>query len=119
MSADNLHDCAHCGGTGTCKSGKDAESCRACVKRNELRKGTYFGLMCGTCGGLGRTDTYTYRLQHRTQPLLSLLIVGGAFAVITLLGLTRSEYFHEVLAFCTTLVGGVTVYYFSRCRDVQ
>jgi hypothetical protein len=55
MEIESLHDCAHFRGSGTCKSGADLVSCRACVKKNELRGGPYVGLACGTCNGLGRT----------------------------------------------------------------
>lgn len=113
MTEAVLHDCAHCNGTGTCKSSSSGESCAACVKKNELKKGSYSGLACGTCGGLGKTDTLTYRLKHRTQPVLSIILVLGAFFMVFMFGTLKSQYFHEVLAFCTTLVGGVIGYYFS------
>jgi len=112
-SSDTLHACAHCAGTGTCKAMPTGESCAACIKRNELKKGSYIGLACGTCGGLGITDTYTYRITHRTQPLLSIVLVVSALFLVVFFGIFRSEYFHEVLAFCTTLIGSVTGFYFS------
>jgi len=111
-STETLHDCAHCGGTGTCKS-VSGESCAVCVKKNELKRGQYFGLACGTCGGLGKTDTYTFRLKHRTQPLISIILVLFSLLLVLCFGLAGSQYFHEIMAFCTTLIGSVTGYYFS------
>jgi hypothetical protein len=110
---DNLHQCAHCIGTGTCSTDKAGESCAVCVKKNELSKGQYSGLACGTCGGLGKTDTITYRMAHRTQPLLAIALVMLSLALVFIFGIARSPYFHEIMAFCTTLIGGVTGYYFS------
>ncbi|SME96099.1 hypothetical protein [Pseudogulbenkiania subflava] len=109
-----LHACAHCKGTGTCTSGPDGASCMVCAKRNELKKGLYHGLACGTCGGLGKTDTMTYRMTHRTQPILSISLVFGSIGLILLFGFAGSPYFHEVLTFCTTLLGSVIGYYFSK-----
>ncbi len=120
VKSDVLHNCAHCSGSGTCKAGDNGESCAACVKRNELKEGPkYIGLACGTCGGLGKTDTLTYRLAHRTQPLLAWVIVTLTFLLIILFGFVGTQFFHEVLAFCTTLLGGVTGYYFVSRRDVE
>ncbi|WP_090498265.1 hypothetical protein [Pseudomonas borbori] len=112
--ADNLHQCAHCAGTGTCSNNSAGESCAVCIKKNELRKGQYFGLSCGTCGGLGKTDTVTYRMTHRTQPMLASMLVVISLTLVTIFGLGKSPYFHEIMAFCTTLIGGVTGYYFSN-----
>jgi hypothetical protein len=120
MSHDfgDLYPCAHCNTEGTCRAGPDGSSCAVCVKKQELKRGQYIGIACGSCGGLGQTDTLTYRLAHRTQPLLSFVLVFGAFFLILLFGLLRSEYFNEVLAFCSTLIGGVTGYYFCS-RSTQ
>lgn len=108
-----LHACAHCKGSGTCNSGPDSSSCKVCEIKNELKKGPYYGLACGTCGGLGKTDTVTYRLNHRTKPVLSLILVLISTVLILLFGIFRNEYFHEVLTFCTTILGSVVGYYFS------
>lgn len=89
------------------------------LKKNELKKGQYFGLACGTCGGLGITDTYTYRLNHRAQPLLSIVLVGASVLLVLFFGLLDSQYFHEILAFSATLVGSVTGYYFSSRRSLD
>ncbi len=110
---DELHTCAHCSGSGTCKTGSAGESCAVCVKKNELRKGTYTGLACGTCGGLGKTDSFTYRITHRTQPALAIILVVIPLFLIGFFSITESQYFHEILAFCTTVIGSVTGFYFS------
>jgi hypothetical protein len=118
MNIESLHACAHCNGSGTCKSGADGASCKACVKKNELRGGPHIGLACGTCNGLGQTDSVTYRMLHRTQPTLAFLIIFLTFTAIFTFGMLGSPYFHEVMAFCTTMAGGVIGYYFSSRRDV-
>ena len=111
----HLHECAHCSSTGTCNQGKDGEACAACVKYHELnKKAKYLGLACGTCGGLGKTETMTHRLNNRTTPLLALSIVPLCFLMIILFGVTSSQYFSEVLAFCGTLSGAVVGHYFGK-----
>lgn len=113
-----LYACAHCAGTGTCTSGVSEVSCAVCAKRNELKAGTYVGLACGTCNGLGKTDTRTYRINQRTQPLLAIYLVTFSLGLVTIFGISKNEYFHEILAFCTTLIGSVSGYYFSS-RSAQ
>jgi hypothetical protein len=109
-----LYECAHCKGTGTCNHGKDGEACAACIKKNELKKGTYYGLACGTCGGLGKTDTVTSRMNNRVTPLLGFMLTGLCFLMIILFGFFNNQYFTEVLALCGTLLGSVTGHYFGR-----
>jgi hypothetical protein len=58
---ESLRDCAHCGGSGICRS--------------------------------------------------------GATVRAVAFGLLGSPYFHDVMAFCTTVVGGVIGFYFSSRRD--
>ena len=113
----NLHECAHCNGTGTCNHGKDGEACAACVKKQELRKGLYYGLACGTCGGLGKTDTLTYRLNNRATPILGISIILCCFFMISIYGLTNNKHFSEILAFCSTLSGAVVGHYFGKRID--
>ena len=115
----NIHDCAHCKGTGTCSHGKEGEACAACIKKNELKNGTYYGLACGTCGGLGKTDTVTSRINNRATPLLGMLITIFCFLMIILFGFAGNKYFSEVLALCGTLLGAVTGHYFGRRSEKQ
>ena len=71
------------------------------------------GLACGTCKGLGKTSTHLYNLQQKTTPWLAIGITVASFLLIAIFGLLKSEVFTEILAFCTTLLGTVTGYYFS------
>ena len=114
--------CAHCKGTGTCTTGKAGASCDACAKQlNAFRDKERFGLACATCGGLGKTTTYLHALQQKTTPYLAYTITGCSFGLILLFGVwgywrndeTKVDYFNEVMAFCTTLLGAVTGHYFS------
>lgn len=108
----HIHSCAHCNGSGTCKHGREGLSCAACVNKNELKRGEYFGLACGTCGGLGQTDTITYRMNHRTAPLLAIMIILSCFLLIVF-GLVKDQHFQEILTFSGTVIGSVVGYYFG------
>jgi len=113
----NLYDCCHCGGTGTCKSGADGSSCLACAKRNEIpfwsQKGQY-GLLCGSCGGLGKAEPYTDRLNKRIAPLLAIILVIALLAIIAGAAMLKSAHFAELLAFASAIIGSVSGYYFSE-----
>jgi hypothetical protein len=121
-SPDHILDCAHCGGTGTCANGEDQASCAACVTKNELSSGfvsrlftkpkAYVGLVCGTCGGMGKTDTLTHRMNHRAAPLLAISLIIGCFVLIGIV-LIKDIHFSEILTFCGTLIGSVIGYYFG------
>jgi hypothetical protein len=121
-SLHHILDRAHCGGTGTCANGKEQTSCAVCVTRNELSPGffdslflkpkVYTGLLCGTCGGIGKTDTLTHRMNYRTAPLLAIILIGGCFVLIFIV-LIRDVHFSEILTFCGTLIGSVVGYYFG------
>ena len=108
----DIHECAHCGGTGTCKHGVHGEACAACTRKQGLKRGTYYGLACGTCGGLGKTDTL--RLNNRPTPMLVMSIVPCCLGLILVFGLAKSEYFSAVLACCGTLSGAVIGHYFGK-----
>jgi len=114
----NIHSCAHCGGTGTCTHGKNGVACAACVEKNDLKPGLFSrnqdftGLACGTCGGLGKTDMVTYRLNNRATPLLAFMIITFCFILIVM-GLFVEKHFQEILTFSGTLIGSVVGYYFG------
>lgn len=112
----NLHDCRHCSGKGTCTTGKDASSCYACAKRNELplwRRKNQYGLMCGSCGGIGKAEPMTERINKRIAPLLALYLSITLIVMIFVAALTKSPYFSELLAFCSAIIGTVAGFYFS------
>lgn len=119
MDVHTLHNCAHCNNTGVCKSGENGSSCYVCAKKNELRlwlfkPKTYYGLACGTCGGLGKTDTLTHRMNNRTQPLIAWLMVCLCFLLVAIFGITDSKNFTAVLTLCSTILGGIIAYYFNN-----
>jgi hypothetical protein len=66
---------------------------------------------------LGRTDSQPYRLLNRARPAPALLIVSFSLLAILAFGMLSSPYFHDVMAFCTTVVGAVIGFYFSSRRD--
>lgn len=115
----NLYPCAHCVGTGTCKNGEDDSSCAACIKSNELRGKKYIGLACGICGGLGLAEPYTERINKRTKPILAMTIVFTMIFIITALAFFNNSHFTEILAFASTLIGGIVAYYFTGSRQIR
>jgi len=114
----NLYDCAHCGKSGTCTNGGEGCSCAACIKYHELKGTLYRGLACGTCGGLGKGEPYTERMNKRIQPMMAIILVLISFMALMTSLLIQSPHFSEVLAFVSTLIGGVAGFYFSQ-RGLQ
>ncbi len=112
----NLHECKHCDGTGTCKNGKDECSCLACHKRNELPfwiKKHQFGLLCGSYGGIGKTDLLTERMHNRMAPMLAFFLIFSLLLLIFWAAFSKSQFFSELLAFSSAIIGSVVGYYFS------
>jgi hypothetical protein len=108
--------CAHCNGSGTCKSSSSINSCAVCIKRHRLpvQEGTqasYAGIVCSVCHGLGVSETLSVRLNRRITPLLALMIVYLVLLMIWIR--SDSSNSHELLAFGGTLIGSVTGYYFG------
>lgn len=109
----NLYPCRHCEETGVCKSGPNGSSCLACAKYHELKGKEFVGLACGTCGGLGQSEPVTERMNKRVKPLLAMLIVFLLLLSVFILALINNPHFPEFLAFASTLIGGVTAFYFN------
>lgn len=79
-----LHPCSHCEGEGTCKSGENGKTCVVCAMEYakvgfipKLKKGdkksyyeSFTGLICSRCGGLGKAETKTDRLNKRMRSIL-------------------------------------------------
>ena len=116
----NLHECKHCGGSGTCKNGADGSSCLVCAKRNELHFWEYFnrknlnGLLCGSCGGIGKAEPLTERMHKRMPVVLAFILVCGPLLIISLAAYFESPYFSELLTFSSVVIGSVSGYYFSN-----
>ena len=108
----NVYKCKHCNQTGTCTTGKDGASCAACVKSNEL-KGYHFGLCCGSCGGLGKGEPSTERMNKRTRPLLAVGTIGVLIISTLILAFNDSPHFSTFLAFASTLSASIVTYYFN------
>jgi len=113
----NLYECKHCSGSGTCTNGRDADACLACARKNELsfwqRKRNQKGLICGSCGGIGRAEPMTERMNKRMAPLLAILLTFFLFMLILIAVLLRSPYFSEIIAFSGAIIGSVAGFYFS------
>ncbi|MCS3434323.1 hypothetical protein [Klebsiella sp. BIGb0407] len=130
-----LLDCCHCQGEGTCKNGIEGKSCLVCATRlannNEIparlwpfNKEEYYssfsGLVCSCCGGLGKTDTLTSRMNKRMPAalasilpfvLLALSIVSGVILASTGQG---EQLFFFLTTITSSFLGAVTTYYFVR-----
>jgi hypothetical protein len=110
----NLYPCQHCGETGTCTSGEDGAGCAVCMKKNELRKSaSSIGISCGSCGGLGKAEPMTERMNNRLPAILSIVIFGCLITFSFILAVYENKYFPEYLAFSGTLLGGIVTFYFT------
>lgn len=109
----NLYPCAHCSGTGTCKSGINEHSCNVCIKINELKGTSFKGLPCSVCGGIGQAEPKTERINKRMPALLGMIVVFLLLALIFISLSMDSKYFTEVLTFSSTIIGSALGYYYS------
>lgn len=111
-----LYGCKHCSGTGTCTNGEDKTSCLACAKKHELpfwhQRGQH-GLMCGSCGGIGKAEPLTERMNKRIAPLLAIFLTLFLLVMISVAALLESQFFSELLAFGSAIIGSVVGFYFS------
>ncbi|WP_040072012.1 hypothetical protein [Pseudomonas batumici] len=109
----NLYPCAHCERTGTCSRAANGAACAACVKNNNLKGSGHVGLPCGICGGLGHAEPKTERINKRMQPILAILTLYFLMAAVLISAAVESQYFTEILAFASPLVGVVLAFYFT------
>lgn len=110
----NLYPCAHCQETGTCQNGENGKTCNLCIKKNELKGKEHTGLACGVCGGLGRAEPMTERMNKRMTPILALFIVLPLLLIVFWALVANSSHFGEILAFASALIGTVIGFYFSK-----
>lgn len=109
----NLYECLHCKGEGTCRNAENGSSCAGCIKRNELKGKSYTGLICGSCGGIGKADPMTERIDKRTGPILALGTVFGLLALVFFSMLLSSTFFSQIIAFSGSIIGSIIGFYFS------
>jgi hypothetical protein len=109
----NLYECLHCKGEGTCRNGGEGKSCAACIKRNELKGNSYTGLICGSCGGIGKADPLTERIDKRTGPVLALGLTFGLMFLMIIFAFFQSGLFPQILAFASAIIGSIVGFYFS------
>lgn len=115
-----LHECKHCSGSGTCTNGENSSSCIACAKKNELpfwRHKNQKGLMCGSCGGIGKAEPMTERLNKRIAPILAILLVISLLTLTLITTIINSQHFSEVLTFSSAIIGTVVGFYFSSNKS--
>jgi hypothetical protein len=110
--------CAHCKAEGTCTNAGEGLSCAICIKRNNLELSkTYKGLACSVCRGRGTVEPLTYKIINRFLPMLAMAFVFPAFALIFYFGWARPEHFNNVMIFSSTLISGITGYYFGGAKS--
>lgn len=103
-------------GTGTCTTGDNHHSCRACIKRSELpfwQRKNQSGIICSVCGGLGMAEPTTDRMNKRITPLLAIYLSAFIIGLLFYALITKSQHFSEILAFSSAIIGSVTGYFFS------
>lgn len=113
----NLYECRHCEGQGTCRNGKEGNTCAACIKRNDLTGKDHYGLLCGSCGGIGKAEPMTERMNKRIAPALAIVLVVSLLIMIGFSSATRSSYFSELLAFSSAIIGSLVGFYFSHQKN--
>jgi len=116
----NLYECKHCSGSGTCTNGEDKTSCLACAKKHELpfwQQRGQRGLMCGSCGGIGQAEPLTERMNKRIAPMLAIFLTIFLLVIISGAALLKSQYFSELLAFGSAIIGSVVGFYFSSRQN--
>jgi hypothetical protein len=109
----NLYECLHCKGEGTCRNAENGASCAACIKRNELKGTSYTGLICQSCGGIGKADPMTERIDKRAAPLLALGTVFGLLIIVATSAFISSPHFSQIIAFAGAIIGSIIGFYFS------
>lgn len=107
-----LFPCAHCKGTGTCTTGQGECSCGACARAASEKRGSV-GLRCSVCNGVGVAELGSDSFRRTIVPALALLIVVIGFGVIVFAAVANNPHFTEMLAFCSSIIGVVTGYYFA------
>ena len=90
-----------------------------CIKKNDLKGKSYTGLLCGSCGGIGTAEPLTERMNKRTTPLLAIFLCVILLFMICLAAFSKSEYFLELLAFASAIIGTVCGFYFSSASKMQ
>ncbi len=113
----NLYDCKHCEGQGTCRNSKEGNTCAACIKRNDLTGKDHYGLLCGSCGGIGKAEPMTERMNKRIAPALAVVLVVSLLVMVGFSSATRSPYFSELLAFSSAIIGSLVGFYFSHQKN--
>src|SRR3954465_7447939 len=113
-------ECRHCGGTGTCSNGENANSCDSCVAK--AREGPFpliktkivstKGLPCGCCQGYGDIEGRVWNLQSTIAPLLGLFIVLLVLVIVIVIAMTGPNHHSEILTLLGTLAGSVVGFYF-------
>ena len=99
--------CAHCDATGKCCSGRDGESCGVCLRKSQPLFGPQIpagsvGLVCSVCKGFVYLEPTSIRLEKRIVPVLAMLIVYVALALVLLYA--TPEKFDQILAFAGRLI---------------
>ncbi|HYO63546.1 MAG TPA: hypothetical protein VER08_07815 [Pyrinomonadaceae bacterium] len=118
LSTDREHErilCAHCRGQGACYRGDRESSCPSCVKAHEFTQTAdgqlLCGLVCSVCKGRGSVEPTSLKIQNRFIPFVTLAFLLAAIYLIY--HFEQSTHFDKVLVLASTIIGGITGYYFG------
>lgn len=75
--------------------------------------------MCGSCGGIGKAEPMTERMNKRIAPMLALLLPAALLLFLGFAAAFNSPHFSELLAFTSAIIGSVVGFYFSSNRDAS
>jgi hypothetical protein len=87
------------------------------MKLHEVKGAELIGLPCAICGGLGQAEPKTERINKRLPAMLGFAVVFILLLLVFLAGLSNSNHFGELLAFCGPIIGTVLGFYYSTRRS--
>lgn len=126
-----LYHCNHCSGSGTCSNGATGNSCVVCAKKRQsvgelprywgFRRKMHFesfrGLVCGCCGGLGKAEVMTARINNRITSAIGICIPLVLIIMTTFSSFSESTRLFDVLSTLTCSVTGTIIgFYFSSTK---
>jgi hypothetical protein len=115
--------CPHCQGTGTCKNGKDQQSCASCIQyflnplagkksesvTNDKAMGAQVTCKCSVCKGRGFIEGATFKVLNYFPFAFAVLVVGLSFVAF--------KWIHDedgkLQTALTTILGTIVGFYYG------
>lgn len=107
--------CGHCMGHGTCRAGRNGNSCYSCNKNADEGdpQSERYGLPCSICSGHGCSAPNEVKTNKLMGAWVTIICSGGAFLAVLLSGFFFSEHLDKILTFAGTIIGSITGFYFG------